>query len=181
VYTGSRPKNCAGTGAGANKEREKKKKDGLTYQARQADLTGGAANFFLDTPVALGPALALACGAATEGAAASAAGISAMTGFAGSLESIRRRWLSGTGRGWTEIIRSAYARGVKGNQSRRRGRAGAERRRGGPGPQGKGREEGFFWVRGNEINDGVPGAGCWWMLDAGRLGAMGWDGIRRIG
>lgn len=97
------------------------KKDGVTYQARQADLTGGAANFFLVTP------LALELGAAADGAAATGAEeCSAMTGFAGSFESIRRRWLSGTGIGWTEIIRSAYARGVKGKQTpgQQPGRAG---------------------------------------------------------
>ena len=104
VWAGSRP----GQDSGATKE------DGVTYQARQADLTGGAANFFLVTP------LALAVGAAADGAATGAAEYSAMTGFVGSFESIRRRWLSGTGVGWTEIIRSAYARGVKGKQSRHR-------------------------------------------------------------
>lgn len=67
VWAGSRPGK-----AGA--------KDGVTYQARQADLTGGAANFFLVTPL----------GAAADGAATDAA-CSAMTGFVGSLVSIRRR------------------------------------------------------------------------------------------
>jgi hypothetical protein len=107
VWAGSRP----GQDSGATKE------DGVTYQARQADLTGGAANFFLVTPLAL----ALAPGAAADGAARGAES-SAMTGFAGSFESIRRRWLSGTGFGWTEIIRSAYARGVKGKQTPVQGR-----------------------------------------------------------
>lgn len=92
----------------------------MTYQARQADLTGGAANFFLVTP------LALALGAPADGAA-TGAGCSAMTGSAGSFVSMRRRWLSRTGLGRTEIIRSAYARGVKEKQTpagRTRGRKG---------------------------------------------------------
>lgn len=100
VWAGSRPGE-----AGAQQ-----KKDGVTYQARQADLTGGAANFFFVTP------LALALGGAADGAA-TGAGCSAMTGFAGSFVSMSRRWLSWTGLGWTEIIRSAYARGVKEKQT----------------------------------------------------------------
>lgn len=103
VWAGSRP------GEGGRVQ----KKDGVTYQARQADLTGGAANFFLVTPLALAP------GGAADGAATGAE-CSAMTGFAGSagpLESMCRRCLSWTGLGWTEIIRSAYARGVKEKQT----------------------------------------------------------------
>lgn len=99
-------------GIAAGERKRARKKDGVTYQARQADLTGGAANFFLVTPLALAP------GAAADGAA-TGAGCSAMTGFAGSFasRSMSRRWLSWTGFGWTEIIRSAYARGVKREQT----------------------------------------------------------------
>lgn len=108
-------------GFAAGERKRARKKDGVTYQARQADLTGGAANFFLVTP------LALALGAAAEWAA-TGAGCSAMTGFAGSLVSMSRRWLSWTeGLGWTEIIRSAYARGVKEKQTPGRRQDGAPR------------------------------------------------------
>lgn len=109
---------AAGSRPGHGGARQKKK-DCVTYQARQADLTGGAANFFLVTPppAALAVGTAAAAAAAADGAATGAE-CSAMTGFAGSFKSSRRRMLSGTGVvGWTEIIRSAYGRGVKGKQT----------------------------------------------------------------
>lgn len=109
-----------GFAAGARRGARQKKKDCVTYQARHADFTGGAANFFLVTP----PPAALAVGTAAAAAAAAADGAatgaecSAMTGSAGSFKSSKRRLLSGTGVvGWTEIIRSAYGRGVKGKQT----------------------------------------------------------------
>lgn len=83
---GAREGGVGGFAAGERKRARKgKKEDGVTYQARQADLTGGAANFFLVTP------LALALGAAAAEDAVTGAGCSAMTGFAGSLVSMRRR------------------------------------------------------------------------------------------